>query len=176
MASSSSSSPSSSFTESDAHIHPRPDRRGDLTRLAKAVMKTTNRQLDTREHGPVLLSREGREASVAKEQYAEKLSAAIRLEKQLMLNQGHVIPNSRDPTEEDLKLIKLAFRGVTAFTEAVAEYHSREAERQAQKTKALEREYALAEARRGHERLRWKSLEKTAEDQEDDPLDEFLAA
>ena len=144
-----------------------------MTRLAKAVMKTTTRHLDTREHGPVLLSREGREASVAREQYAEKLSAAIRVEKQLMLSQGHVVPSSANPTEEDIRLAKLAFRGVTAFADAVTEHHAREAERQMKRTEAIEHDYAIAEARRGHERLRWKNLEKTSA-QEDDPLDEFL--
>lgn len=140
----------------------------DAEQLANAVGRIVNKSLDTTDHGPVMLNREGREKAVEREKYERRLQDAISIERRELLEKGHnsaPIPSS-DPSE--LRLVRTAFAGVKQFIDAITGYAEEARARKARERETIERLQRQQEALRGTERTRWHTLP------EDNLLDEFI--
>lgn len=140
----------------------------DAEQLASAVGRIINKNLDTTDHGPVMLNREGRERAVEREKYERRLQDAISIERRELLEKGYISApaSSSDPAE--LRLVRTAFAGVKQFIDAVTGYTEEARARKARERETIEWLQRQQEALRGTERTRWQTLP------EENLLDEFI--
>lgn len=140
----------------------------DAEQLASAVGRIVNKNLNTTDHGPVMLNREGREKAVEREKYERRLQDAISIERRELLEKGHIITPAPPSDPAEMRLIRTAFAGVKQFIDAVTNYAEEARVHKARERETIERLQRQQEALRGTERTRWRALP------EENLLDEFI--